>query len=308
MTPIVSYLSGLVTAFTPCVIVLMPIMLYRFFSREKKHWKLFFFFIIGFLIFYFILAYLIASIFTSEIQNGFKLGLGILFVVLGTLSFMERLNPLNLPLINNPFILGIIFAIIAASNPCALPYFSVVIANSKSAMIIINIMMFSLGIITPSIVFGLIGQKIIGVIKSSGKVFHSINKIMSLILIVSGGYIALNIKKIGKNDIYVVGGMLLLTFFILIKVFFIINNKKEILKLKNVLLLISLLLIIFVAIYNCNNILVAKNIGENVTHINNVCSADDILSCQICTRCIIIFGIAALIGFLGLFFIDRYRK
>ncbi|MEM4710590.1 MAG: hypothetical protein QXL18_01450, partial [Candidatus Woesearchaeota archaeon] len=146
MNPFISYLSGLLAAFTPCVIVLMPLLLYRFFNKEKKQWKSFSFFIIGFLIFYFILSYLLASIFTSQIQNGFKLGLGIMFVVLGILSFMERLNPLDLPLVKNPFILGVIFAIIAASNPCALPYFSVIVANSASTMFIINIMAFGLGI------------------------------------------------------------------------------------------------------------------------------------------------------------------
>ena len=302
MNPFVSYLSGILTAFTPCVIVLMPIMLYRFFNKERKQWKSFSFFIIGFLIFYFILSYLLASIFTSQIQNGFKLGLGVLFVVLGVLSFMERLNSLNLPAVKNPLILGMIFAIIAASNPCALPYFSIIVANSVSAMLIINIMIFGLGIITPSILFGIIGQKMIRVSKSSGKFFHSINKLMSLILIASGIYLALSIKNVVINDIYVVAVILALTFFILIRAFFIINDKKDLLKIKNVVLLISLLLIIFVAVYHCNNILPKNNI-----HNNGVCSVD-VLSCSVCARCVWIFGVAALLGFVGVFFIDKFRK
>jgi hypothetical protein len=282
----------------------MPIMLYRFFSKEKKQWKSFSFFIIGFLIFYLILSYLLASIFTSQIQNGFKLGLGILFVVLGILSFMERLNPLDLPAAGNPFILGIIFAIIAASNPCALPYFSIIVANSASAMLIINIMIFGLGIITPSILFGIIGQKMMGVAKSSGKFFHSINKLMSIILVASGVYLALNIKMIGHNDVYVIAGMLALTFFILIRSFFIINDRKELFTLRNIILLLSLLLIIFVAIYHCNT----NVLNGTIVHPDGVCSADDVLDCPICTRCITIFGVAALLGFIGLFLIDRFRK
>jgi hypothetical protein len=282
----------------------MPIMLYRFFSKEKKQWKSFSFFIIGFLIFYLILSYLLASIFTSQIQNGFKLGLGILFVVLGILSFMERLNPLDLPAAGNPFILGIIFAIIAASNPCALPYFSIIVANSASAMLIINIMIFGLGIITPSILFGIIGQKMMGVAKSSGKFFHSINKLMSIILVASGVYLALNIKMIGHNDVYVIAGMLALTFFILIRSFFIINDRKELFTLRNIILLLSLLLIIFVAIYHCNT----NVLNGTIVHPDGVCSADDVLDCPICNRCITIFGVAALLGFIGLFLIDRFRK
>ncbi|MEM4638077.1 MAG: cytochrome c biogenesis protein CcdA [Candidatus Woesearchaeota archaeon] len=302
MNPFISYLSGLLAAFTPCVIVLMPLLLYRFFNKEKKQWKSFSFFIIGFLIFYFILSYLLASIFTSQIQNGFKLGLGIMFVVLGILSFMERLNPLDLPLVKNPFIIGVIFAIIAASNPCALPYFSVIVANSASTMFIINIMAFGLGIITPSVLFGLIGQKMTGIAKSSGKFFHSINKLMSLILVVSGAYLALSIKDVLINDIYVVAIMLTLTFVIIIRVFFIINNKKDLLNVKNILLLVSLLLIIFVAVYHCNSILPEKNI-----HSSGVCSVD-VLSCNVCARCVWVFGVAALLGFVGILFIDNFRK
>lgn len=308
MNPLLSYFSGLITAFTPCVIVLMPIMLYRFFSKEKKQWRSFLFFVIGFLVFYLILSYVLASIFTSQVQNGFKLGLGILFAMLGILSFMERLNPLDLPAVTNPFILGAVFAIIAASNPCALPYFSIIVANSVSGMLIIHILIFGLGIITPAILFGIIGQKIMDITKKSGKFFHSIHKLMSVILIASGVYLALSIKTFMMDDIFVVGGMLALTFFILIRSFFIINDKKDLLDIKNILLLASLVLIIFVAIYHCNNTLVAETIAGNIIHTDGVCSADDLLSCPVCTRCIEIFGVAALIGFIGLFLIDKFRK
>ncbi|GIU68778.1 MAG: hypothetical protein KatS3mg002_0014 [Candidatus Woesearchaeota archaeon] len=171
-------------------------------------------------------------------------------------------------------------------------------------MLIINILIFGLGIITPSILFGIIGQKMMDVTKSSGKFFHSINKLMSVILVASGVYLSLNIKMIGQNDIYVIAGMLALTFFILIKSFFIINDRKELFALRNILLLLSLLLIILVAIYHCNNTL----INDAVIHTYGVCSADDVLSCPICTRCITIFSIAALLGFIGLFLIDRFRK
>jgi hypothetical protein len=73
-------------------------------------------------------------------------------------------------------------------------------------------------------------------------------------------------------------------------------------------LLLSLLLIIFVAIYHCNNTLVAGTIAGNITHTDGVCSADDVLSCPVCNRCIEIFGAAALLGFIGLFLIDKFRK
>lgn len=308
MNPLLSYFSGLITAFTPCVIVLMPIMLYRFFSKEKKQWKSFLFFVIGFLVFYLILSYVLAGIFTSQVQNGFKLGLGILFVVLGILSFMERLNPLDMPAVANPFMLGAVFAIIAASNPCALPYFSIIVANSASGILIINIIFFGLGIITPAILFGIIGQKIMDLTRKSGKLFHSIHKLMSIILIASGIYLALSIKAVMMNDVYVVGGMLALTFFIVIRSFFIINDKKDLLDIKNILLLASLLLIIFVAIYHCNNMLFTENISGTIHHTSGVCSADDVLSCPLCTRCIEIFGLAALLGFIGLFLIDKFRK
>lgn len=302
MNLFISYLSGILTAFTPCVIVLMPIMLYRFFNREKKQWKSFSFFIFGFLLFYFLLSYILASVFTSQIQNGFKLGLGILFVVLGLLSFMNRINPLDLPAVNNPLLLGVVFAVIAASNPCALPYFSIIVANSMSGLIVLNILFFGLGIITPSILFGIIGQKVINIANKSGRFFHSIHKLMSIVLIASGIYLALSIKDVVMNDVYVVGGMLALIFFIIMRAFFIINDKKDLLMVRNVVLLISLLLIIFVAVYHCNSVL-----PKNKIHDMSVCSAD-VLSCTVCARCIWIFGVAALLGFIGLFLVDKFRK
>ena len=159
MSLIISYFSGLVAAFTPCVIVLMPILLYRFFHENKKDFLNFSIFTTSFILSYLIFGFFLSSLFTSSFQNGIRVGLGFLFVILGILALMSRLNPINFPLFKSNITLGIIFSLIISFNPCTIPFLSVIISLNTNFNIIINMLLFALGIITPSIFFAFFSKK-----------------------------------------------------------------------------------------------------------------------------------------------------
>lgn len=302
-----SFLSGILAAFSPCVIVLIPILLYRFFHENEKEWSKFSLFILGFLIFYLIFGYFLFQIFTSSIQNGIKFGIGLLFVVLGVLAVMNRLNPLNFPIIKNSFLLGSTFALIVSFNPCSIPYLSVILSLTSKPELFFNLMLFGLGTIIPSILFAIFGKNILNITKKTGKLFNKVNTVMHYILIVSGIYLISTINSLKINDLYLVIIFLVISFFILIKSFFIINQKKDILKLKNVLLLIGLISIIYVSFTHCSYQLESKNKIDAIfgikdqTSIQNQTCGHNITDCKICTQCIYTFSLGSLIGFLGIF-------
>ena len=310
-----SFLSGIIAAFTPCVIILMPILLYRFFHEEdKKQWSNFGQFLIGFLLSYIIFGYLLSAVFTSVFQNGFKIGLGLIFITLAILSLKNKLNPLNVPMIKDPFILGTIFSIIISFNPCTLPYLSIIITISNKILLLTNLTFFALGLITPAILFAIFGKKILNISKKTGKTFHSINKIMNYILILSGIYLIYTASSIKIYDIYVISIFLALTFALIIRASFIINKKKDFLKIENIILLVSLFLIIIISITHCQYELESHNILNKAFGITqeqqiqvSTCTTD-IQTCSVCKKCIYTFSIASILGLIAILISTKAHK
>ena len=123
---------------------------------------------------------------------------------------------------------------------------------------------------------------------------------MSFILIATGVYLAISITSFNYHDLFVSVVFLGLMFFILIRSFFIINKKKDFLKPKNIILFIALILILVATLYQCNH---------NITHYGKPtmmsCSIDE--TCEVCNRCLYIFGSAALVGILAIFGISKIK-
>ena len=295
MEPFFAIISGLIAAFTPCVVVLIPLVLYTFFNDENRKAVPFVIFVIGFILSYLLFGYLLGGIFSSTLQNGFKLGLGILFVILGILSFAEKINPLNFPIFKNSLLAGAGFALLVSFNPCTIPYLSILIAT-EPASIFVNLSLFGIGLLIPSLLFAFVGQSILKLPKKGGKLFHRINKLMSVILIASGAYLALSIKTFGVLDSYIVAALLIVVFAVLIRSFFIISKKRDILKPKNIVYILSLLLIIAATVMHCNSV-VEQAQSVDIESGNFVCTVD--MGCEACDRCITIFSIATALGVLG---------
>ena len=108
------YLSGLLAAGSPCVVVLIPLILYRFKDHLDRHllW-----FVLGFLLSYVVLGYTASQILSSSLQNGVRLGLGGSFALLGSLSVNGKINPIDMPFRDNSFLLGVGFAMLISVNP-----------------------------------------------------------------------------------------------------------------------------------------------------------------------------------------------
>lgn len=315
MNPILSLFSGIIAAFTPCVIVLFPLVLYRFFGTNNKKIKEYIIFLGGFILAYIIFGYAITELFTSGIQEGIKLGFGIIFVTLGILALLGKINPMNLPVMKNPFLLGSAFALLISISPCSLPYLGLIVSINATGQILINILFFGIGIIMPSILFAFIGNKILNLTKKHGKILEHMNKLMNVVLVISGIYLMLSIKMIHEYDIYVVSGLLLVVFAIIIKAFFLINSKKDFLKPSNILLFAALIIIVLTAMFNCKgHIEEEKSIEEpslldyTTTTDTYTCGADgNVTKCEICSRCLFLFSSAVLIGGLGIYLNHKFQ-
>jgi cytochrome c biogenesis protein CcdA len=315
----ISFLSGIVAAFTPCVIVLFPLVLYRFFSEDKKEIKPYLLFTGGFLIAYLLFGYFISGLLSSFIQNGFKVGLGLLFIILGILSVMGKLNPLHFPLVKNSFLLGVMFALALSFNPCSLPYLGVIIGLGNHVSIIANILFYALGLLVPSILFAFIGQSIFKYAR--GTALNTVNKIMSIVLIIAGVYLLTTIRGFAQYDIIIVTLFTILITMVILRAFFVINSKKDILKPKNSIMLLAMILIIIAIVYNCQSFIIHSTpqksdlpLGiklQQIFYEQESCGETNVLHCAICMRCISLFGGATLLFLTGTFlnaFFDKQTQ
>jgi len=232
-----SFLSGLIAAFTPCIIVLFPIFFYRFHNNisTKEIIEL----SLGFLSVFIIMGLFLNELFSSSVQNGLRLGLGIFFIVLGILLYMERLNPLNIPFFKNLYLFGGSFALTLSFNPCTLPYLSIIISNKIN--VLLNVLFFGIGLLIPALIFAFFGNKLLSLTKNIQRFMGKIQRAMSFLLVITGAYMALTIEEYGRKDLYASILILFMIFFVVLRVFFIVRSKRDLLKLKNILLILALL-------------------------------------------------------------------
>ena len=293
----VSFFSGILAAFTPCAAVLIPMAAYKFLRNDNEPYKKFIdyvLFVVGFIFVFLISAKFLSALINSSVRNGFQLGLGFLFIVLGVLEIMDKLNPLNVPVINNPFLFGSLFAILMSFNPCTLPYMGVIIGMSNPYMLYFNLISFAFGLIMPSVLFAFFGSELVfGLTKKMGKRLNQLTKLMSVILIVSGIYLVITIKSFGVYDNYLASFMVLIIFWILLKALYIVNSFESFKKWENILLIITLLLIVISLIYHCNG--VSHSVQENT---QMMCGINT--HCEVCTRCAYLFSGAVLLGIIAI--------
>ena len=107
----VAYASGLAASVSPCVIVLIPLVVYRFGSIRNDSRKLpskrsILAFVAGFEAFFIACGYFLRTVFTSALQDGVKMGMGAFFIVMAFLCFVDKLDPTSVHLFGNTFLLG----------------------------------------------------------------------------------------------------------------------------------------------------------------------------------------------------------
>lgn len=231
-TYFMSYGSGLLAALSPCVIVLVPLVLYRFtvekvssttttwdcdkenlespfsfhenqdysfqaqelsdglkqtllFKRKLKELLLF---LLGFQTSFLGLGFLLSQLVISSIQNGLKVGLGSFFSIIGTLSILNRLDPLKIPLFSNTFLLGFSFSLLVSLNPCTVPFLAVIITlNITDAFV--SLFLFGLGLITPALCIAFLGRSFILFLERFERLHKLMGTIMSFLLVLSGFFL-----------------------------------------------------------------------------------------------------------------------
>lgn len=302
-----SFLLGLVAAFTPCVIILFPALVYRF-SGENFSWKAIVGFMGVFVAVFFIIAQFFSYLFSSSIKFGFHLGIGIFFIVIGVLALINKINPLNFPAIKNPYLFGLIFALIVAANPCSFAYLGVILASS--GFMVFDLIAFSIALLVPALLFSIFGNSLLKYTKKTAKITKGITHLMNLLLIAMGIYLIFKIKSFGLGDSIAAAVLILLSFFVLLKSTFFFQNK---INWKKILLIVALLGIVAASIIHCSYFTNMQMVHE--TEFNYLtgyepqptCSSD-VENCTTCMRCVAVFGIAALIGGSGIFLINRNKN
>ena len=288
-----AFISGVLAAFSPCVIVLIPLVLYRFIGNGEKQLKGIMAMSIGFIAFFIMAGIVFSSLFQSEFQNGLRLALGIFFAGLGILSYAERINPLNFPLVKNPFLLGAAFALAISVNPCTLPFLSVTMGLGL-AEALPSMIAFGLGLLAPSVLFVIFGSSAMNIARKGGRLMSRAKHLMDVMLVLTGIYLALTVKQFDTVDSQVVSLFLLGFFALLLRLLFIVNSKADMAKPQTVMLIAALTLVIVAALVHCNAYIASApaSLAAATCHTGLFEEA-----CETCVHCAVIFGFAAAIGF-----------
>ncbi|HJN37241.1 MAG TPA: cytochrome c biogenesis protein CcdA [Gammaproteobacteria bacterium] len=162
---------GLITAFSPCILPMVPLLLY-YLSRKKtsKHTAIFSF-IVGTLTAYGMIAFVFnqaSQHLTHQLQTPYVLAAASLFIMLlGMLAYpnnqawQQRWSSVTAPVLNriqSPLLGGLLATLVL--SPCATPSLatSLILTTSVSSYQAIPLMMlFALGLLTPMTVIGFTG-------------------------------------------------------------------------------------------------------------------------------------------------------
>jgi len=289
-------LAGILASFTPCVIVLFPITLYRFVSAEKVNFKDYSLYVAGFLFSFVLIGLFFQKIFESEIGNGIKLGIAVGLIVLGIFQLLNKINPLNLPVVKNTFAFGMLFAVAIGINPCTMPFIGSIFAMS-SGEILFNLTLFGIGILVAPTLFLLFGRKFLAYSKNLSSQLGKIEKFLAILLILAGLYMGWHVLGLTTTDVIVSSVFIFFILLIILKIFLIEHSAKELLTIPRILLIISLLITWFVITYHCYG---AVEVGMQAA----VCS----MSCYVCQQCLILFGISAIVGIVGVLILNKFEK
>lgn len=292
-----SLFAGFMASLTPCVAVLFPIALYRFVNNKKIIFKEYISYVLGFILVFLIFGLIFDGIANSIISSGFRLFLSVSLVILGILQLMKKINPLNIHPVKNSFLFGGIFAFAIAINPCTLPYLGSVIGLSINFDIILNLILFGVGMLLPSTLLVIVGGRLIHHVNRIGSKTKHLDKFMASLLIIAGTYLGVSILNISKLDVlFSSGSLLLLIGFIIYWLWkkSPIKNWKS--NIPRISLITSLLLLWITFTYHCYS----KAFGL----LEGTCS----IECQICTQCALLFIGASLFGVLGIIWINWFEE
>jgi cytochrome c-type biogenesis protein len=285
----IAYLEGLVAALTPCTLVLIPAFLYYFGinnSEVSVNYKKMGISILGFLLFFVSIGLGLSQLVSSTYASGFRLAIGALFIYVGILQYKQKISPLQIKGVNNPFLFGALFGMITSVSPCVLPASVLLIAGNSTVVSLMSFITFGLGILTPSLVIALTGNKLTEKVKKIHKYTRQINIISALILILSGLVMLYNLLSLTKYDVLISGGILLILNLLILRLIFFVHKKRSI---GTYLMIFSLFVILASSVFHCYTI--APKFHTEACDINEICE-----ECQTCSK---IFGVGVAVSAVG---------
>lgn len=215
------FFLGLISAFTPCTIAVIPIFLYRFGFMKKdedlgKNYFGLLLAIVGFLVSFGLTGLVFQQLILSNFANMLRLVLGSLLILMGFMQLFKILDFQMLNRFQNPLLLGAGLPWILSFSPCTLVFTAKLISDSSSATSHLGAMMqfllFGAGMLVPVVLFVLVGSVFTWLTSKSQGIFHWLDRISAWLIILTGFYLSSQLVQVTSSE--VVGGGLMLTFFV----------------------------------------------------------------------------------------------
>jgi cytochrome c biogenesis protein CcdA len=214
--PTTALLAGMVAAFTPCTITVIPILLYRLgiwggddlsTNKVERSWRLTLteagMLIIGFMTSFGLTgaAFQLAS--NSQYANVTKLTLGMLLVLAAALLLVGRLRVQSLLRISHPIVLGLTLPLVVSLSPCVIPFVSVLLSPSSGANGLLRFFLFGLGILVPGILIGLVGHQLVTKVRWFSRSVGKIEAASPFLLALTGLYMSISLIGVTQGDVHI---------------------------------------------------------------------------------------------------------
>lgn len=214
-TPETALLAGVVAAFTPCTLALIPIFLYRFGiwggePNSKGNQKSDIRFVakelglllIGYMLSFVAFGWLLNGLFGSDFINIVRLTLGSLLVFFGLMQLGGQISFSFINKVSNPLVTGAIIPLIISLSPCVLPVIAPLVAGSGSTgSSVLTFTLFGIGILIPAIVLSIGGNRLIKYFRKSSKLVANIERFSAILILASGIYLSAQLINITGSEV-----------------------------------------------------------------------------------------------------------
>lgn len=315
-----SFILGILASLSPCTIVLIPVFLYRFglvsSVNHKTLYKDLVLSLIGFLVSLIFVGLFFNILFTSVYVNVFRFIVGGGLIVLGFLQLFGIYTFSSKSKINNPFLFGLFLPWFISFSPCVIPFFALTLSSGLvTGEIIVDILLFGLGVLAPSFFVAIIGDRFMALLKKSRSIMTVIEKYSGILIILAGIYLNFQIIAFEKIDLYfVLAFMLVLVAFAIYIVFI----KHKLISIANILMFASMFIIVYIMFFNCKSSIYNNHLNELLSgkgfrtlNYNNQedyqCSHLD-TDCEVCRECANLFSVSVVLGSIGFIFSYNEKK
>ena len=285
-----AFVSGIVASLTPCTIVIIPVLLYRFGLNKDKSikWVELIQLLVGFITGFFVIASLINVLNSNLIYNISRIVLATTFILLGISQLLGKLTFNSIKSISNPLLLGLLLPIMVNLSPCVLPIFASFIGFGLSINSFILVVAFAFGMLFPAVLVVILGKSMYKLLYKGSAIIGRVERFFGILLVFSGVYLNFQVLNLTRLDIiltivFFVG----LTSFFTYQVFF----KNKMFNLANVLMLIAFLILGYIVLHNCyNDVIIYREL------VINACGKS---YCKVCTKCAKLFTVSTFLGVFG---------